>query len=160
MTARERAEQVSAEWRKNITLGNFNGRELSNAIERALTEHTAALTAALEAAERRHAVTEKDACLWASRAHAAEQEARENDARAEAAERRVGEAVAAERAAWVETLRNHFPMGVECDHENKRDRCQCACALWHAEWHPTYSAAVKAWIDHVAGVRATDVSGS
>ena len=54
-----------------------------------------------------------------------------------------------------EVLRNHFPMGVECDHAAKRDRMPCACASWHAEWQPTYGAAVKAWIAHVMEVAST-----
>lgn len=69
------------------------------------------------------------------------------------------EAIAAEREAWRAALVDHFPMGVECDHADRRYRCPCACVFWRAEWQLTYSKAVRAWIEHVAAAvraRATD----
>lgn len=49
-----------------------------------------------------------------------------------------------------DVLREHWLTGIHCDHEAKTDVATCYCSVWRSEPMPSVSAAVDAWIEHVA----------
>jgi hypothetical protein len=53
-----------------------------------------------------------------------------------------------------EAFRTHYLLGIECDHNRKRDRPTCACSKVDLGWHPSVGAAVDAWHAHVLEVGA------
>lgn len=117
MTAGERAERATMEIVIGLKLSPKRAVSAQPVIERALTEHTAAVTAALEAAERRVAelaamvATQQQKLAQSERMmqRQAEEVCAELEAVTlvtEAAERRVAEAMAAETercAQWIAT---------------------------------------------------------
>ena len=46
-------------------------------------------------------------------------------------------------------LRKHWLYLIDCDHEARRDKAQCACVLVDLGWWDNVGEAVESWIDHV-----------
>lgn len=46
-------------------------------------------------------------------------------------------------------LRDHWLVSVNCDHEKKTDRAQCACSLIQFQERPSVQDAVNDWVEHV-----------
>lgn len=49
-------------------------------------------------------------------------------------------------------LSNHYATAVECDHETRTDIVRCACSRWTGTSQPSVGAAIKEWINHIAGI--------
>lgn len=52
----------------------------------------------------------------------------------------------------LDTLKDHYLAGVECDHDRKQDRASCACSRVDLGWQPSVGEAVDSWIAHVRSV--------
>ena len=63
------------------------------------------------------------------------------------------------RERWVTVLAGHYLMGINCDHETKRDNPMCGCSRIDLGWHDSIGEARQAWIAHVASVVAEAGAG-
>lgn len=60
----------------------------------------------------------------------------------------------------LDTLKDHYLAGVECDHDRKQDRASCACSRVDLGWQPSVGAAVDTWIAHVVEVEGGGEHGA